>query len=93
MKTLRRELIELLSCGEHNARSISQHLKVSEKEVCHHLSHIDRTLLSQGKRLIVMPARCLECGYVFNDRRRLSKPARCPGCKGEHIEDPSYRVE
>lgn len=93
MKTLRREMIELLSSGEHNARSISQHLKISEREVCDHLCHIDRTLLSKGSRLTVIPARCLECGYAFADRKRFSKPARCPRCRGEHLEDPRYRVD
>jgi len=93
MKTIRQDMMELLSGGEHNARSISQHLRLSEKEVCDHLSHINRSLVSKGKKLVVSPARCLECSYVFSDRRRFSKPARCPRCKGEHIEDPGYRVE
>lgn len=93
MKTIRQEMLELLSAGEHSARSISQHVKLREKEVCDHLSHISRSLTSQGKRLTVCPAKCLECGYVFSDRERFSKPARCPRCRGEHIEDPKYRIE
>jgi transcriptional regulator len=93
MKTIRQEMMDLLSEGEHNARSISQHLKLSEKEVCDHLSHISHSLVSKGKRLVISPARCLECNYVFIDRSKFTKPARCPRCRGEHIEDPKYRVE
>jgi hypothetical protein len=35
----------------------------------------------------------LSCDYVFTDRRRLSKPGRCPRCKNEHLADPLYLVK
>jgi transcriptional regulator len=92
-KTVRQEIIDLLSMGEeHNARSISQIIRVSEKEVCDHLLHIDRSLAATQRKLLVIPARCLKCGYTFKDRVKFSKPARCPRCREEHLEDPRYQV-
>ncbi len=90
--TIRQQMIALLSREEHSALGLSMALKIREKEVCDHLSHIRRSLASQKKKLQVTPARCLECRHVFEDRSRLSKPGRCPRCKGTHIEDPRYRV-
>ena len=93
MQTARREIIEVLSTGEYGAQMLSKILRMSEKEVYAHLAHIDRSVRSQNKKLAVTPARCLECGFVFESRIRLTKPGKCPRCRGEHIEDPRYRVE
>jgi transcriptional regulator len=92
MQTIRQAIIEMLSQGEYKAIDISQTLKLREKEVFDHLQHIKRTLSSHGKRLIIIPARCLECSFVFESRNRFTKPGRCPRCRGEHIEDPKYSI-
>jgi predicted Zn-ribbon and HTH transcriptional regulator len=92
MQTIRQQMIILLSSEQHSAQGLSMALKIREKEVCDHLSHIRHSLASQKRELKVKPAQCLECRYVFDDRARLTKPGRCPRCKGTHIEDPRYRV-
>ncbi len=92
MKTVRQELIDELSKGERNALGLSKALRRSEKEIYEHLAHIDRSLASRNMKLIVTPARCLECSYVFEGRDRFTSPGRCPRCKGEHIEDPKFRI-
>ena len=93
MDTVRREIISLLTEGEHGAKAISKSLRISEKEVYGHLEHIARSLLSQKMKLRIVPARCLECGFVFEARNRFTSPGRCPRCKGEHVQDPEYRIE
>jgi hypothetical protein len=85
-------MVILLSREQHSARDLSVALKIREKEVYDHLSHIKRSLSSQKMALRVQPAQCLECQYVFADRARLTKPGRCPRCKGSHIEDPTYSI-
>ena len=92
MKTIRQQMVTLLSRDQQSARDLSVALKIREKEVYDHLSHIKRSLALQKTKLRVQPAHCLECGYVFADRARLTKPSKCPRCKGTHIEDPRYRV-
>ncbi len=67
-------------------------LSIQEKEVYNHLPHIARSVVSQGNRLIVIPSQCLVCDYVFDERKRFTRPGRCPHCKGERIEHPRYQV-
>ena len=92
MPTLRQKIISLLSGTELTAREISGQVGISEKEVNEHLTHIARSVSSQNKQLVVAPANCLACGYVFEDRKRLTRPGRCPRCKKSHINSPAFRV-
>jgi len=92
LQTIRQQMTALLSHEQHSALGLSAALKIREKEVYDHLSHIRRSLASQKMKLHIQPARCLECRYVFDNRARLTKPGKCPRCKGTHIEDPKYRV-
>jgi len=92
VQTIRQQIIELLSQSECNAREVSQSLRISEKEVYAHLGHIAKSVISKKKKLIVTPSCCLDCGYTFADRRRFTKPGRCPRCRGEHIVEPRYRI-
>lgn len=85
-------MILLLSEGNCTARGLSQTLGVREKEVYAHLAHIARSVVPQRQRLQIKPSRCLSCGYVFDTRKRFTKPGRCPSCKSERIEEPRYRI-
>ena len=92
LKTIRQQMVVLLSEQEMSARELSQAIGIREKEVYDHLSHISRSLNSQRKRLILSPAQCLSCGFIFKDRTRLTRPGRCPHCKKSHIQIPTYQV-
>ena len=91
-RTIRQRIIDLLSEDEMNARDLSQAIGIKEKEVYAHLPHVARSTAAQSKRLVVRPARCLACGYVFEDRKRLTRPGRCPRCKRSHLQEPAYHV-
>lgn len=92
MPTLRQKIISLLSDEELSAREISGEMGVSEKEVTEHLAHIARSVSSQDKKVVITPANCLACGYVFEDRKRFTRPGRCPHCKKSHIKSPTFRI-
>ena len=91
-RSLRQQIMDLLSEEELNALEISQAVGIGEKEVPLHLEHIIRTLGAKGKKLLVSPYTCLGCGYQFKDRKRLQRPGRCPRCKGSHIRMATYRI-
>ncbi len=91
-KTIRKELISLLEEKEMTARDLSKALKIQEKEVYDHLEHVRRSLKAQKKKLNIDPYYCLVCDFVFKDRRRLSRPGRCPKCRQGHIEPAAYRI-
>ena len=92
MQTIRQQMITLLSEREMGARELSQAMGIREKDVYEHLSHIARSAAAQRKRLIIVPFRCLACGYVFQDRKRFTRPGRCPCCKKSRVQQPTYRI-
>jgi predicted Zn-ribbon and HTH transcriptional regulator len=89
--TIRQQIAELLKGAEYTAREISKILRVREREVYDHLPHVEKSL---GPRVSIVsqPARCLNCGFVFKKRTRLTTPGRCPVCRSEHISDPVYKL-
>ena len=86
-------MILLIEHKEMDAREISSAVGVREKEVYTHLNHISRSIKRQGKKLIITPAECFGCEYVFEKRKRFTRPSRCPICKSEHIRNPMYRID
>ncbi len=92
MPTLRQKIKILLSEAEMSAREISGKMGISEKDVYAHLSHIARSVASQDKKIVITPASCLACGFVFEDRKRFTRPGRCPHCKKSHIQSPRFRI-
>jgi hypothetical protein len=90
--TVRQQIITLLQEQALNARELSQALSIMEKEVYGHLEHIDRTIGRQGMKLVVQPYTCLSCGYIFANRRRWTRPGRCPVCRHGHIRMAAYRI-
>ena len=93
MPTIRQKIISLLSKDEMSAREISGTLGISEKEVSDHLAHIARSLASQDQKVLIAPANCRACGYVFENRKRFTRPGRCPQCKKSHIQSPRFRID
>ncbi|KPK28108.1 MAG: hypothetical protein AMJ61_03595 [Desulfobacterales bacterium SG8_35_2] len=92
-QTIRQQIIDLLSTDELTLRDLSQAVSISEKEVVFHLSHIDRSVRNQGKKLVETPYKCLSCGFVFDKRSRFSKPGRCPRCRNSHMQRARYHIQ
>ncbi len=85
--TVRQELMRLLAGRQLSANTLSREIHLSEKEIHSHLEQMRRTGI-----LILTPARCRGCGYVFEQRARTKKPGKCPGCRGSHIEPPLFSI-
>lgn len=86
-ETIRQELVRLLEGRELPVGILSKEMRLSEKEIYAHLEQIKRT-----SALIIIPAECRDCGYVFAKRDRPKKPGKCPICKGTHIEQPLFSI-
>ena len=87
-EALRRALVE----GPATARDLSVAVGIRERDVEGHLAHLGRSLEARGERLVVEPARCLACDYVFRTRERLTRPSACPRCRSTRIDPPAFRV-
>jgi transcriptional regulator len=90
--TVRHEILAALEEGAVSARELSGQVGIAEKDVYEHLEHIRASLKSSGRRLVVRPAECATCGFLFNKRDRIKGPGRCPVCKSEHVHEPLFSV-
>jgi transcriptional regulator len=93
MGTLRQQIIGLLTQAPMTALDISQAVRVSEKDVYRHLVHIQKTVAGQKRKLSFTPCSCQACGFTFTDRRRLTKPGRCPRCRESRIDQPVFSIK
>lgn len=91
-ETIRQELLKVLSEGPCSSKDLSAAAGISEREVYGHLEHIHKSLSSSERRLVIIPAECRKCGFVFTKRERFRKPGKCPVCRGESIREPLYAV-
>ena len=92
-ETVRETLKRVLREGPSTARDLSMAAHIREKDVAAHLEHLDRSLVHEGEKLVVDPATCLSCGFVFRDRKRLTRPGSCPQCRETRIDPPAFRIE
>jgi len=99
--TRRERILEILrSSGEPlTVIEIAERLGVRDpklfREIYEDLKHVGKTLYreTKGREVLVMiPPKCLNCGYIFKERSRIKRPSRCPRCKSERISQPSFMI-
>jgi len=90
--TFRRDLVKILSAQPRSVSSIARELGLDRREVEEDLQHAIRSAEASGHTVIVEPARCKQCGFVFG-RDRLAKPGKCPECKGTRLYEAQIRIE
>ncbi len=93
-RTPRQRLIDLLQGTRLTARQLAQQLGIPERQVEEHLAHVIKTIARDpGRRFVLEPSTCPDCDFVFRDRVKLTKPSRCPRCRGEGIRAPRYGID
>ena len=91
VSTARRRLIDLLTSEPRSASSLAREMGLRRGDIEEDLSHALRTAAAEGHSIEVIPARCKDCGFLFGPDR-LSKPGRCPACKGGRLFEPLIRL-
>jgi len=91
--TLRQQITALLQKAALTALDISQEVHIPEKEVHQHLAHIAKSIPHQGGRLTITPSVCQACGFTFEQRRRFTRPGRCPRCRENRISQPAFSIK
>lgn len=93
-QTARQRIADLLLNTRLTSRQLAQLVGISEHQVEDHLLHIAKTVASdRSRRFMLEPSQCRDCGYIFRDRSRLTKPSRCPRCRSEAITAPRYGID
>jgi predicted Zn-ribbon and HTH transcriptional regulator len=91
MRTRRQEIIERLRGSEWEFNELRRELGLTVKVLEEDLRHIDRSVRTDGRRLVLRPASCEQCGFVFA-RRAFHPPGRCPECRDRRIAGPWFRI-
>jgi len=91
-ETMRQALRDALKDGPLTAHELSARARIAERDIVAHLEHLERTAKAHGEKLHVEPPRCEACGFGFKKRDRLSRPSRCPVCRGSHIVPPRFTL-
>jgi len=95
MPTRRERIISLLEERDYSpselARALDLRGKGSVKVILEDLRAIQKIVKREGKVLLIKPAECRNCGFVF--RPEIKVPSRCPRCKSEWIEEPRFKIE
>ena len=90
--TFRRDLVALLTSQPRSVSSLARELGVGRRDMEADLRHAIRSAQAAGHHVVVEPARCKQCGFVF-DSDRLSKPGKCPQCRGSRIFEAQIRID
>jgi len=90
--TLRKQLMDVLSREPRSVSSLARELGLPRADVEDALRHMIRSARAGGHRIVVVPARCRSCGFMFGDDR-LTKPGKCPSCRNSRILEPQIGVD
>ena len=90
--TFRRDLVRMLSAQPRSASSIARELGLDRRDVEDDLRHAIRSARAAGHTIVIEPARCKQCGFVFGEDR-LAKPSKCPECKGTRLFEAQISIQ
>ena len=90
--TFRRDLVKILSAQPRSASSIARELGLDRRDVEDELRHAIRSARAAGHTVVIEPAKCKQCGFVFGEDR-LAKPGKCPECKGTRLFEAQISVQ
>ncbi len=86
--------MDLLTVTPLSSRRLAEVIGIPERQVEDHLSHIVKSVArDRSLRFMLEPSECQDCGFVFRDRSRLTRPSRCPHCHSETITEPRYGIK
>ncbi|RLF84197.1 transcriptional regulator [Thermococci archaeon] len=95
MMTRRQKIIKLLEERDCSVSELALMLEIrgkgSKKIILDDIKAIANVVKREGKVLLIQPAQCKKCGFVFKPEIRI--PGRCPKCKSEWIEEPRFKIE
>jgi transcriptional regulator len=87
----RRDLLTLLQSEPRSVSSLARQLGVRKGDVEEDLRHLIRSARAAGHAVTIEPACCRSCGFTF-PADKLSKPGKCPQCRGTRILEAQVGV-
>jgi predicted Zn-ribbon and HTH transcriptional regulator len=76
-----------------SAKDICDALDIKNRALVYEdLDHIAKSVKSEGKELLIRPASCGKCNYVFKVKATAKSPTKCPKCRSEWILPHAYLI-
>ena len=88
----RKDLIDALLDNPTGINELAAAFGLGQREMAGELEHLRRSFRNEPLRLVIHPAECRKCGFTFNPDH-LTKPGKCPSCRGTWIHEPRVAVE
>jgi predicted Zn-ribbon and HTH transcriptional regulator len=95
MPTRRERIAELLERTDHpiTAEEICEKLDIERRSIVYEdIDHIAKSVKQEDKELLVRPAICGKCQFVFKVKKTSKGPSKCPKCKSEWILPPAFLI-
>jgi predicted Zn-ribbon and HTH transcriptional regulator len=90
--TLRRDLIAMLSAEPRSVSAVAREMGLARRDAEDHLRHAIQSARAAGHQVVIESAKCRQCGFTFGPDK-LSKPGKCPECKGTRIYEAQTKIE
>jgi predicted Zn-ribbon and HTH transcriptional regulator len=92
--TVRQLLEQLLRTGANpkTLLELATLAKIREKDTAAHLEHLIKSGKHKGLSIAIDPAACLDCGFTFKKRDKLTTPGKCPVCASERISPTRFQI-
>jgi transcriptional regulator len=87
----RKDLVELLRGSPRRLSELAKLFDVPPREIEEDLKHLSKSLRHTKFALIVAPAKCRKCGFVFG-KDRFTKPGKCPLCHATWLNEPLLQI-
>ncbi len=92
MQTRRARIREELERRSMSIEELARVIGISSKEVLRDLTHLQRTLRVEKKRLMVLYPVCNSCNRQIR-LKKLTNISKCPYCKSTHITPARFFIE
>ncbi|MFC6718148.1 transcriptional regulator [Natrialbaceae archaeon GCM10025810] len=91
-ETTRQRIVDALREEPATPSELAAALDLTPNAVLRHVEHVSRSVGNSDERFLVAPPTCRACGFDdFDDL--LNVPSRCPSCKSEAIDEPTFTIE
>lgn len=91
-RTTRERIADFIRDRPAAASALAEKFDVTVGDILTHVDHIASSLAETDERLLVAPPECRDCGFdEFDDP--VNRPSRCPACRSEAVDDPSFLIE
>jgi len=87
----RKDLITLLKTRPRSVSSIARDLGLARSDAEDDLRHLIRSARAAGHVVVIDPARCRACGFLFGEEK-LSKPGKCPACRSTRLFEAQVSI-